>query len=403
MSLQFKPGKKNSFVGTRIKLASIPFKNKKPNATMARISFTAIVSEIVGKLAGTVFQYSYGGFQIHTRVSPNNPQTNYQQLRRGWYGFIRANWRNLSNTERASFNDNAPTPGEGFNFFTGNNINLILVSEPMISFYTPAATPDQFEFEITEAAPTTLTIKATGMITTVPTGMRLLLYSTAEKPPSRLFTNPSDYSPIIAIDEGTDLSTPYEVITDYNSRFGQITGEKYLAIKTVLIRKSTGDRGPEYLTNTNTETMAQKYIPLQTLLAAMTNTTTALENLVPFTIPANTLLSNGDRIVLRSPVRLDNSGAGNSVGYIAGNTSGNLFFSASNFDIIFQLEIIRVNSTTLKFIASTISNFIQTAITSGQSTTEDFTQNILIAMSVTASTVGDIVAKYATIDLIKAP
>src|SRR5213596_1553841 len=102
---------------------------------MARISFTAIVSEIVGKLAGSVFQSSYGGFQIHGRVSPRNPQSNYQQLRRGMFGFISATWRSLTNTERQTFIDGAVSPGGGFDLYVQSNVNLILVNEPMISAY----------------------------------------------------------------------------------------------------------------------------------------------------------------------------------------------------------------------------------------------------------------------------
>ena len=90
---------------------------------IARISFTAIVAQIVRKLAGSVFQYSYGGFQIRTRVSPRNPQTQYQQLRRGDFGFLSQTWRNLSPTERQTFIDNAGTPPAALNLFVLSNVN----------------------------------------------------------------------------------------------------------------------------------------------------------------------------------------------------------------------------------------------------------------------------------------
>src|SRR5215207_1934497 len=102
---------------------------------MARISFTAIVAEINGKLAGSVFQYSYGGYQIHTRVSPNNPQTQYQQLRRMDFGFVAASWRELTSLQRQTWVDGAVTEPEAFNLFVASNINLILAGETMITDY----------------------------------------------------------------------------------------------------------------------------------------------------------------------------------------------------------------------------------------------------------------------------
>ena len=42
---------------------------------MARIAFTSMVEEIIGKLAGSVFQDSYMGIQIRTRASPRNPSS----------------------------------------------------------------------------------------------------------------------------------------------------------------------------------------------------------------------------------------------------------------------------------------------------------------------------------------
>lgn len=370
---------------------------------MARISFTAIVSEIVGKLAGSVFQYSYGGWQIHTRVSPGNPQTSYQQLRRGWYGFIRANWRNLTNVQRQTFNDNAPSPGQGFNFFTACNINLILVEEPMIDLFTPTATPDQFDFTITAADPDTLSIQASGLITTVPTDTKLLIYATREKPSSAPFTNPSDYSPIISYDEGTDLSSPINAIAAYNSRFGQITGEKYLAMKSVLISKINGTRGAEFLTNTTTDIMPQKYIPLTADQNITNNSGAGETDLYTYTLPADTMINNGDKLKIRIAVGFLTGGSNASLlFYIAGNSFASLNGTDNDF-AFFDIDVVRVDNTTARILLHYFcNNVIQYTFQTTQAL-PGFDTNMQIKFTGNGTASDQVQSRYWYIDQIISP
>ena len=126
---------------------------------MAKVSFSALIEEIVGKLAGSVFQDSYGGFQIRTRVSPRNPQSNFQQLRRGEFGYISALWRTLSPTERQTFIDAAASPSGGLNLFIQSNVNLSLIGEPILSTYPTPTTPVEMPMEIVTYDGTLFTVE----------------------------------------------------------------------------------------------------------------------------------------------------------------------------------------------------------------------------------------------------
>src|SRR5688572_23986710 len=212
---------------------------------MARISFTSEIAELVGKLAGSVFQYSYGGFQVHTRVVPSNPQTDRQQLRRGWLGWIAANWRSLSAPEQASFISVAGTIPEGFRLYVGSNINNYLIDEPTITTYVDSSEPDAMPIDIDALAPGTFDIIATPALDTVPAGMKLLIFATAEKVLPKRFTNPSEYSPIVYFDEGTDLSASTSILTEWENLYGVLSGLNRICIKSVLIDKNNGKRGPE--------------------------------------------------------------------------------------------------------------------------------------------------------------
>ena len=70
---------------------------------MAKVVFTAIVAELSGRLAGSVFQRSVGGYQLHSLGIPINRRTTGQQLNRMTLEFLASNWQTLTNTQQMSF------------------------------------------------------------------------------------------------------------------------------------------------------------------------------------------------------------------------------------------------------------------------------------------------------------
>jgi hypothetical protein len=209
---------------------------------MARVSFSALIEEIVGKLAGSVFQDSYQGFQIRTRVTPRNPQTNYQQVRRGEFGFITQTWRTMSQAERDTFISAAPYPSAGFNLFVASNVNLSLIGLPMITTYTPSSVPADMPLQLDLYDGVNFNVSASGAVTTVPAGYSLILFATAEKSPTKIFTNPSQFSPISTFAAGVDLSSPVNQAAEWIARYGQFTNDKRICIKSALIDNSNGNR-----------------------------------------------------------------------------------------------------------------------------------------------------------------
>ena len=218
---------------------------------MARVIFSALVESITGKLAGSVFQDSYQGYQIRTRVSPKNPQTDYQQLRRGEFAFLSQGWRYLSSTERQTWIDNAPAGMQALNFYLQSNINLVLIGLAPVASYAADSTPSSFPLAIPTLGSGVLTVEASGSSSSVPADTKLLLQATYEKPPTRIFTNPSQYGPIVSFDEGTDLSSPVDISTDWIARYGQFTSAKRICLKSNLISKINGGRSTDEIVCAN--------------------------------------------------------------------------------------------------------------------------------------------------------
>lgn len=211
---------------------------------MARVSFSALIEAITGKLAGSVFQDSYQGFQIRTRVIPRNPRTQLQQLRRGEFGFITQTWRTLTPTQRATWIDAAPPGMQGINFYVQSNVNLIISGSTPTDTFTPGATPIDFPLVIASLAPPVFTIVASTPANIVPAGFNLVLSATPERPQSQLFTNDSSFSVLTSFASGSDFSAPDNIAFYWNQRFGDFTSHARISIKTFLINGVNGSRGP---------------------------------------------------------------------------------------------------------------------------------------------------------------
>lgn len=212
---------------------------------MARISFTSTAAEIVGRLAGSVFQDSNCGYQVRGLVTPRNPQTQLQQLRRGDFRYLSSGWRFLTSIEQGTWITEAGTIPEALRLFIGNNINLNLIGEDIVYTFVPGTTPGTFPLMITEVSDSTFFIQASTGTTIVPAGQQLLLYSTFDNSVSALFNNPAAYQPIAVFPAGIDFAGPIDVYTDWTAHYGVLRLNRHICIKTVLIDNSNGNRGGE--------------------------------------------------------------------------------------------------------------------------------------------------------------
>lgn len=219
---------------------------------MARIQFAAMVEEILGKLAGSVFQDSYLGTQIRGWSKPRNPQTQLSQLRRGDFRFLSSSWRFLTSLEKQTWIDFAGTVPEAFRLFIGRNINLILINEASITFYIPEDTPTGLPLSIVQVNNTVFTIIASTSVTVVPADCKLLLFATTDKFPTKIFDNPSQYEPIAVFDGGTDFSSPVDVVLSWQAKYGQMRENRRICIKTAVIDMFNGDRSEEFISCANT-------------------------------------------------------------------------------------------------------------------------------------------------------
>jgi hypothetical protein len=121
---------------------------------MAKVVFTAVVADIKGKLAGSVFQRSFGGAQLRTKVSPGNPQSIPQQQLRVNMASLSTLWGELSNAQRTTWYNGAGGTPFGFNMYVKRNQVLFLAGLPLISTFVRGKPP----LNLTQAQNGTVTI-----------------------------------------------------------------------------------------------------------------------------------------------------------------------------------------------------------------------------------------------------
>lgn len=108
---------------------------------MAKVIFTAVVASVTGKLAGSVFQRSFGGAQLRTKVSPNNRSTQLQSAIRSNMRTLTSSWGSLTAEERVSWSSGGTPAARAFSLYIERNQNLFIAGLPGITTFVPPKPP----------------------------------------------------------------------------------------------------------------------------------------------------------------------------------------------------------------------------------------------------------------------
>ena len=221
---------------------------------MAKIKYSALVSDMRNKLNGSVASKNRYGSYLRNKVTPVNPQTTYQQAVRQMLGSLSSQYRGLTPAQRQSWingSQNFPFTDifgdvrhlSGQTLYVKLNTNLINAGEsPIESAPLPVGIP--------EFAATGLTAEVTaGVITelsvatsadTVPAGFVLAVYATPPLSPSIDFVK----NRIRYIGNVTAAAGEADILALYTARFGDsaIVGER-ITVRVALISTATGQQG----------------------------------------------------------------------------------------------------------------------------------------------------------------
>lgn len=218
---------------------------------MAKIKLSAIVSEMRGKLNGSVFSKNRGGAYVRTKVTPVNPQTLAQGLVRATLTNLSQAWRGLTEPQRLAWNaavsaftstdifGDIKTPS-GINLYNKLNLNLAAIGEAPIST-PPMAVPVGYvdTLAITAAAGAG-TISAVFSTIGASAGQTVIVEATPCISAGKNFVK-SEFRQIGTFAGGA--ASPQALGAMYVAKFGAMTAGKKIFVRLKFVDKNTGVAG----------------------------------------------------------------------------------------------------------------------------------------------------------------
>jgi hypothetical protein len=214
-------------------------KRKGKGEGLAYAIFTpgAVVSEIRGKIASSVFSRNRGGAIIRNRIKPINRRSVGQSTRRQVLGSLASAWRGLTQAQRDTWNSATGSfqiqnrlgqtiSMSGEQLYVRMNANLVLIGASTIN---SAPAPFAFAIFTVSLAVEDPTVASTFTVTFTPTpmtaGNTLAIFATRNLSPGIEAPGASEFRYIAQIDP-SDTSTQ-NFITEYVAEFGEpVAGQK---------------------------------------------------------------------------------------------------------------------------------------------------------------------------------
>lgn len=216
---------------------------------MAKIKYSALVSDMRNKLNGSVMSKNRYGSYVRNKVTPVNPQSLYQQFSRNLFGTASSAWRGLTSAQVTAWNEAAkdfPFTDifgdvkhlSGQALFVQMNKNLQQVSQPIEEDApSPQEIPPLVVYQATYlAGELNLVVDPE----TVPTGFAALVYAT---PPVSTGISYLDnrYRYLSTFASGSNIQTR-DLAPEYINRFGQPPSQK-VGFRIVLVSTTNGQMG----------------------------------------------------------------------------------------------------------------------------------------------------------------
>lgn len=215
---------------------------------MAKVKFSALVSDMRNKLNGSVFSKNRAGSYLRNKVTPINPQSIAQSTARNLLTSFSQGWKSLTQAQRDAWNSavgswtgtdifgDIKTP-TGLQLYIRLNVNISLAGGTPITLPPVSIGVDPVDSLALSATTGPDVFDVTASPDPVPADHALYLEATPGLSPGISNAN-SRFRTIAVIPAASSAG---DEISAYTAKFGALTsGQKYF-IRAKLIRLSTGE------------------------------------------------------------------------------------------------------------------------------------------------------------------
>ena len=216
---------------------------------MAKVKFSALISEMRNKLNGSVFSRNRGGAYLRTKVTPVNPSTSAQVAARSLLASFSQGWRGLTQAQRDAWNaavsqwtttdvfGDSITPS-GNQLYIRLNINISIAGGSAIT------TPPQpigivalTDLSVT-AAEGTPAFDVAFAASPIPADQAMILEATPALSPGITNAN-SEFRKISTV--AAAETTPYDALTEWQAKFGSLVQGQKVFVRAKMFSLLTGE------------------------------------------------------------------------------------------------------------------------------------------------------------------
>ena len=221
---------------------------------MARIKYSALVSDMRNKLNGSVMSKNRAGSYIRNKTTPVNPQTSFQQDVRQRLGAFSSQWGSLTVAQRASFANATPNfpytdifgdkkELDGKSLFIKLNSNLANIGSPAILVAPAPVGVPVFVADTLSVTQTAGLISDVELIVsgaTVPVGFAMAVYATPPVKAGVSFVK----NKFRFIGTATATASLVDLTDTYIERFGGvIQAGQTVHVRIALVSTKSGQMG----------------------------------------------------------------------------------------------------------------------------------------------------------------
>jgi hypothetical protein len=217
---------------------------------MTKVKFSALMSEMRGKLNGSVFTKNRYGMALRNKVTPVNRNTPDQSKIKALFTSFNQKWRTLTEDQQKAWNaavqdfkrtnifGDSFTPS-GMNLYTELNTSLAVIGQaeitkPPLPVNVPGITGFTLDVDSTLGAE-----KFDIAYTPTPTDADVIhmVYATRCYSAGKRYVK-SEYRMIGTIASGS--ASPFDALTVWTAKFGILTKDQMVSVKLVPVSKTTG-------------------------------------------------------------------------------------------------------------------------------------------------------------------
>lgn len=221
---------------------------------MAKIKYSALVSDMRNKLNGSVLSKNRYGSYVRNKITPVNPQTTAQQAARQRIAALSSMWGGITEAQRASWRALAPSfpftdifgdqkELTGQTLFVKLNANLLKIGEAVIDAApVKAEIPELYavEVEAESTAGAMSTLDITLSAATIPAGYSLAVYATPPVQPGKQFVK--NLYRFIG-EAPAAVAGVTSALALWNNRFGSAPIGSNVFVRVALVSTTTGQQG----------------------------------------------------------------------------------------------------------------------------------------------------------------